>query len=83
MSATATYTVQYFAALRERRGLREESVASGATTAGELYAELQARHALVLEPAQVQAAVNGRMVPAAHRLAPGDVVLFLPPVAGG
>lgn len=83
MADVRTFTVQYFAALRERRGQREESVASGAATAGELYAELRARHGFSLEPAQVQAAVNGRLVPSAHALAAGDVVVFLPPVAGG
>ena len=43
-----TIDVQYFAILREQRGLGREKVSTAAVTAGELYAELGARHGFTL-----------------------------------
>jgi len=83
MAESRSLKVQYFAALREQRGLAEESLQSSAQTTAELYAELRARHRFTLEAPLVRAAVNGRMVAPSHPLAPGDSVVFLPPVAGG
>ena len=75
--------VQYFAVLREQRGLTEESVAIAATTPGELYAQLRTRHGFMLAPEMVRAAVNSAFAPMNHALKSGDVVVFIPPVAGG
>lgn len=75
--------VQYFAVLREQRGLGEESLASAATTPAALYAELQARHRFTLAPEMVRAAVNSAFAPMNHPLKSGDIVVFIPPVAGG
>lgn len=75
--------VQYFAVLREQRGLSEETLTAGSRTPGELYAQLRARHGFTLAPEMVRAAVNGAFAPMDHRLASGDTVVFIPPVAGG
>lgn len=75
--------VQYFAVFREQRGLGEESVVSSASTPAALYAELAARHGFSLAPAMVRAAVNGAFASMDRVLAPGDTVVFIPPVAGG
>ena len=75
--------VQYFAVLREQRGRSEEAVATTATTPSALYAELRTRHDFALAPELVRAAVNSAFAPMNHPLKSGDIVVFIPPVAGG
>ena len=76
-------TVQYFAILREQRGLAEEKLATGAPTAAALYEELRARHGFTLPGDRVRAAVNDTFVSGEAGLRDGDRVVFIPPVAGG
>jgi molybdopterin converting factor subunit 1 len=76
-------TVQYFAILREQRGLREETISTAAPDAAALYEELLIRHGFSLPADRIRAAVNDAFVPANHPLAEGDRVVFIPPVAGG
>lgn len=75
--------VQYFALLREQRGLAREEVATVAATPAELYAELKARHGFTLEVAQLRVAVGGEFAPWSHPLTEGAEIVFIPPVAGG
>lgn len=76
-------TVQYFAILREQRGLTQETLATAAPTPGDLYAELRARHGFTLPADRIRAAVNDEFVDSATALREGDRVVFIPPVAGG
>ena len=76
-------TIQYFAILREQRGLAEEKLATSAATPGGLYDELRARHRFTLPTDRVRAAVNDEFVAATAPLRDGDRVVFIPPVAGG
>lgn len=76
-------TVQYFAILREQRGLSEEKLATVATTPTALYDELRARHKFTLPADRVRAAVNDDFVAATATLRDGDRIVFIPPVAGG
>jgi sulfur-carrier protein len=78
-----TVTVQYFAILREQRGLAEETVTTAAKTTGGLYTELRLRHGFSLAADRVRAAVNDEFVSATTQLKPDDRVVFIPPVAGG
>jgi molybdopterin synthase sulfur carrier subunit len=78
-----TLTVQYFAILREQRGLTQETLTTAATTPTALYDELRARHAFTLPADRVRAAVNDEFVPAAYVLRDHDRLVFIPPVAGG
>ena len=78
-----TVHLEYFAILREQRGLARETLATPATTAAELYAELRARHGFTLPGDRVRAAVNDEFVAATAPLREGDRVVFIPPVAGG
>ncbi|QYM79094.1 MoaD/ThiS family protein [Horticoccus luteus] len=80
---TRTLRIEYFALLREQRGLAAESLATAAATPTALYEELRARHGFTLPAAAVRAAVNGEFVPAAAPLHEGDLIVFIPPVAGG
>ena len=76
-------TVQYFAILREQRGLAEELLATTAATPTALYEELRGRHKFTLPADCVRAAVNDEFVAATAGLHDGDRVVFIPPVAGG
>lgn len=78
-----TLTVQYFAILREQRGLAQEKLATPAATPAALYDELRARHHFTLPADRVRAAVNDEFVASASLLRDGDRVVFIPPVAGG
>lgn len=83
MADSLPIKIQYFAVLREQRGLAEETIATEAATPGELYAQLRVRHGFTLAPEMVRAAVNGGFAPMDRQLAAGDTVVFIPPVAGG
>ena len=75
--------VQYFAILREQRGLAQEKIATTAGTAEALYDEWKQRHGVTLPAARIRAAVNDEFVSAAAPLRDGDRIVFIPPVAGG
>ncbi|HVT11278.1 MAG TPA: MoaD/ThiS family protein [Fimbriimonadaceae bacterium] len=75
--------VQYYAVFREGRGLGEETVETSARTAGELYAELAARHGFTLPASLVRASIDLSFRPLDTELAGGETVVFIPPVAGG
>jgi len=78
-----TLHVQYFAILREQRGLTQEKLTTAAATPTALYDELRARYAFTLPADCVRAAVNDEFVAATAPLREGDRVVFIPPVAGG
>ena len=75
--------IQYFALLREQRGLSDETLETTAETPTELYEELGAKYEFTLSADRVRAAVNGEFVRADALLKSGDTVVFIPPVAGG
>jgi len=75
--------VQYFAILREQRGLTAEVVETSNPTVAGLYEELRSRHGFTLPGKRVRAAVNDTFVPASQVVREGDRVVFIPPVAGG
>ena len=75
--------VQYFAVLRERAGLSQETVATAAATAAELFDELAARHPFGLPRSMLRVAVNDEFADWSRPLDAGDRVVFIPPVAGG
>lgn len=83
MADSLQLKVQYFAIFREQRGLAEELLVSDAMTPGELYAQLRALHGFTLAPEMVRVAVNGSFAPMDRRLASGDAIVFIAPVAGG
>ena len=75
--------IQYFAILREQRGVSQEKLATNASTPGALYDELRTRHQFTLPADRIRAAVNDTFVDSAAPLRDGDRVVFIPPVAGG
>lgn len=74
--------VDYFALLRERAGREHETLQTLAATPQELYRELAPLRNL---PARtgLRVAVNDEFRGWDCRLAEGDRVVFIPPVAGG
>lgn len=75
--------VTYFAALREERGLSEESVLTRVATAAELFEELAARHPFSLPRERLRVAINDAFAGWDAPLSDGDRVALIPPVAGG
>jgi molybdopterin converting factor small subunit len=75
--------IQYFAALREQRGLREETLETSASTAKELYTELAQHYGLKLPASLVKASINLQLKDLDSPIMDGDEVVFIPPVAGG
>jgi molybdopterin-guanine dinucleotide biosynthesis protein A len=75
--------VQYYAILREQAGRSDESVVTAAQTPRDLYNELKARYPFSLAPEMLRVAINAEFGEWSQRLADGDSVVFIPPVAGG
>lgn len=83
MSAEQDIHIQYFALLREARGVAAETVRTAAPTAQALYEELAGRYGFPLTVQQLQVAVNQAFASWETPLKAGDTVVFIPPVAGG
>jgi molybdopterin-guanine dinucleotide biosynthesis protein A len=75
--------VQYYALLREQAGRSDEILMTGASTPGELYAELRTRYPFTLPAEMLRVAVNAEFGEWSQPLKSGDSVVFIPPVAGG
>jgi molybdenum cofactor guanylyltransferase len=76
-------TVQYYALLREQAGRREEALESNAATPQELYAQLASRYPFTLGPEVLRVAINAEFCEWTTPIKDGDMVVFIPPVAGG
>jgi molybdopterin-guanine dinucleotide biosynthesis protein A len=75
--------IQYYAILREQAGRSDESIVTSASTPRDLYDELKSRYPFSLAPEMLRVAVNSEFGDWSQRLADGDSVVFIPPVAGG
>ena len=75
--------LQYFALLREQRGISYESRITSAVTLRDLFAELKKEYELGLEADDLKVAVNGEFTELNASLKDGDEIVFIPPVAGG
>jgi molybdopterin converting factor subunit 1 len=78
-----TVEIEYFAQLREQRGIDRELLSTSARSARDLYLELKDNQGFALEMERLWVAVNDAIVPWEHDLKDGDKVVFIPPVAGG
>jgi len=82
-SRSRSVKVRYFALLKEERGLAEETIETRAESIADLYKELQARHKFALRAEQLRVAVGDDFVDFSSPLNDDDVIIFVPPVAGG
>ena len=80
---TKTIQIQYFALLREERGLTQETIKTDLATARQLFDELKTKHHFSLGQERLNLAVNEEFQPWDTFLKDGDEVVFIPPVAGG
>ena len=78
-----TVNVRYYARLKEEAGLAGETVQTHASTVGDLWKELEARHGFTLGAGVVLAAQADEYCGWEAELIPGRLVVFMPPVAGG
>jgi molybdenum cofactor guanylyltransferase len=83
LAAPMQLKVQYYALMREQAGRSEETLETKAANPADLYAELVARYGFTLSRDQLKVAVNSEFSDWSRKLAAGDAVVFIPPVAGG
>ena len=76
-------TLRYFAILREQSGIGEEKIVTKASTPADLYTELSKQYKFSLPVDRIRVAVNDRFDQMDVSLKNGDVIVFVPPVAGG
>ena len=76
-------TVYYYAVLREKRGIAQETVMTQAATAAALYEELNEQYHFPIARDLLKAAVNDEYCDWDSPIHAGDSVIFIPPVAGG
>ena len=74
--------IEYFAIFRELAGKSVEEIQTEAGTAGELFDELARRYEYP-QLNQMKVAINEEFGEWDAVLADGDVIVFIPPVAGG
>lgn len=82
-SAEQTVRVRYFAQLREERGRSEETVTTNAETAGELFDQIKRRFDFSFSREELRVAVNASFCDWEVCVQEDDLVVFIPPVAGG
>ena len=78
-----TIHIQYFAALREQRGVSQETITTSAQTAKDLYKELHGKHNFKISQSLLKVAVNNEFSDWETPIHANDTVVFIPPVAGG
>lgn len=75
--------IQYFALLREQRGVSEETLHTNVQTPQDLYAQLKVNHRFTLPESSLRVSINDQLAGWQTQLKSGDRVVFLPPVSGG
>ena len=75
--------VKYFASLREKAQKNEEEIFEEFSNSSDLYHALKAKYDFTLSIDEIKVAINGEYKSFDTLIAPGDVVTFIPPVAGG
>jgi len=75
--------IRYFASLRDERGVSDETRETQARTPVQLYEEIAKEYHLTVAVSALRVAVNDEFSTMDAVLKDGDVVAFIPPVAGG
>lgn len=78
-----TIHIEYYAILREQRGISSEALTSAAETAGALFDELRTEHGFTVTPDMLKVVINEEFCAWDAPVSDGDTVVFIPPVAGG
>lgn len=75
--------IQYYALLREQRGVNHETFLTNASTVKDLYRDLQKKFQFKLSTNALKVSLNDEFVGWNAPLKSGDNIVFIPPVAGG
>jgi len=78
-----TIEIQYYALLREKRGLNRETMTTEVKTVGDLYCYLKDKYSFNLPLDSVRVAINSEFSAWDKEFRSGDSIVFIPPVAGG
>ncbi len=78
-----TIHIQYYALLREERGVSKESISTNAKDLKTLYSELQKKHKLSLSTDILRVALNNQYAPWTSPIKNQDSIVFRPAVTGG
>lgn len=83
MSTAKTLHLLYFASLAEQAGKDEEHLQFVGTSLSELYEQLSEQYAFDLTQDELAVAVNHQIASWQTKVSNGDIIAFIPPVAGG
>lgn len=75
--------IKYFASLREKAQKNDEEIFEDFKNAFDLYHALKEKYQFTLAIEEVKVAINGEYQGFDTAIVHGDVVTFIPPVAGG
>lgn len=75
--------VQYYAILREERGVSGETLTTASATPRHLYADLSEQYGFTLPVERLTVSINNEFQSWDTTLHARDTVVFIPPVAGG
>ncbi|OAV21651.1 hypothetical protein AO372_0969 [Moraxella catarrhalis] len=83
MSNNLTVTVLYFASLAEQAGIDEEILTTSHYYLNEIYSYLLDKYDFNLTQDELAVAVNHQIANWQTKVSNGDIIAFIPPVAGG
>lgn len=83
MSNNLTVTVLYFASLAEQAGIDEEILTTSHYYLNEIYSYLLDKYDFNLIQDELAVAVNHQIANWQTKVSNGDIIAFIPPVAGG
>ena len=75
--------IRYYGQLRDLANKSEESLPVSTDGPADIYEKLRQRYRFPLEQAHIRVAVNDAFADWDTPLADGDLLVFIPPVAGG
>lgn len=78
-----TIHVKYFAVLRDAAAKSEETFQTSAQSAADLYNDLRGRYPAFLPQGSVRVAINNQFRSMDQSICDNDMIVFIPPVAGG
>lgn len=83
MSNNLTVTVLYFASLAEQAGIDEEILTTSHYHLNDIYSYLLDKYDFNLTQDELAVAVNHQIANWQTKVSNGDIIAFIPPVAGG
>lgn len=83
MSNNLTVTVLYFASLAEQAGIDEEILTTSHYYLNDIYSYLLDKYDFNLTQDELAVAVNHQITNWQTKVSNGDIIAFIPPVAGG